>query len=101
VLVATALALLLAIIVYPKMVRSTRAANEASAIATMKEIGQAEMTYAATYPAIGFAESLGQLGGLDLRLSLFSHWSRYRCKDLVSFVLRAAAARRDRSTELL
>jgi hypothetical protein len=64
-LVVAALALMLTLVVWPRMIRSTRAANEASAVATMKEISQAEMTYAATYPAIGFAESLGQLGGLD------------------------------------
>lgn len=68
-LVATALAMLLAVILWPRMIRSTLAANEASAIITMKEIGQAEMTYAATYPAIGFAEGLDRLGGLDEQCS--------------------------------
>jgi type IV pilus assembly protein PilA len=65
VVAVAALAFTLALLVWPKMVRSTRAANEASAVITLKEIGQAEMIYAATYPAIGFAENLNQLGGLN------------------------------------
>jgi type IV pilus assembly protein PilA len=65
VLVAAALALLLALIVWPNWVRSNRAANEAAAIATIRDINQAEISFGATYPAIGFAESISQLGGLS------------------------------------
>lgn len=64
-LAALALALALALLIWPKFVRSKLAANEAAAVGTMKEISQAELTYAATYPASGFAEHIEQLGGRE------------------------------------
>ena len=63
---AIALALTLALLFWPKLVRSKMAANETVAVATMKDINQAELTYAATYPAVGFAAQIAELGGRDM-----------------------------------
>jgi hypothetical protein len=63
VLAALALMLAFALLLLPRLVRSNLAANEAAAIAISKEISQAELTYAATYPAIGFAASIDHLSG--------------------------------------
>jgi hypothetical protein len=39
------------------------AANEASAVGSVRTINTAQVTYASTYPSTGFASSLGYLGG--------------------------------------
>jgi hypothetical protein len=39
------------------------AANEASAVGSLRTINTAEVTYSSTYPQIGFAKDLATLGG--------------------------------------
>lgn len=48
---------------WPGFMRSRRAANEAAAVATLREIGRAEIAYSAAYPSVGFAKSLAELSG--------------------------------------
>ena len=62
-LIVVAIILIIAAIAIPNLLRSRIAANEASAVGTMRSINTAEVTYASTYPDIGFSASLTTLGG--------------------------------------
>jgi hypothetical protein len=44
------------------LLRSRIAANESSAVGSLRSINTAEVTYASTYPLIGFAPDLNTLG---------------------------------------
>jgi prepilin-type N-terminal cleavage/methylation domain-containing protein len=61
-LIVVAIILIIAAIAIPNLLRSRMAANEASAVGSLRTINTAEVTYATTYPTIGFA-GLGALGG--------------------------------------
>ena len=62
-LIVVAIILIIAAIAIPNLLRSRIAANEASAVGSMRTINTAEFTYASTYPDQGFATSLAVLGG--------------------------------------
>ncbi len=55
--------LIIAAIAIPNLLRARIAANEASAVLSIRTIVRAEVTYASTYPAIGYACSLTDLDG--------------------------------------
>jgi len=61
-LIVVAIILIIAAIAIPNLLRSRMAANEASAVGSLRTINTAEVTYSTTYPSIGFA-GLGALGG--------------------------------------
>jgi prepilin-type N-terminal cleavage/methylation domain-containing protein len=61
-LIVVAIILIIAAIAIPNLLRSRIAANEASAVGSLRTINTAEVTYASTYPAQGFAVALGTLG---------------------------------------
>jgi prepilin-type N-terminal cleavage/methylation domain-containing protein len=61
-LIVVAIILIIAAIAIPNLLRSRIAANEASAVGSLRTINTAEVTYASTYPAIGFALDLKTLG---------------------------------------
>jgi len=54
-LIVVAIILIIAAIAIPNLLRSRIAANEASAVGSLRTINTAEITYASTYPDIGFA----------------------------------------------
>jgi prepilin-type N-terminal cleavage/methylation domain-containing protein len=62
-LIVVAIILIIAAIAIPNLLRSRIAANEASAVGSLRTINTAEVTYASTYPLQGFATDLGTLGG--------------------------------------
>ena len=62
-LIVVAIILIIAAIAIPNLLRSRIAANEASAVGSLRTINTAQVTYASTYPAQGFATSLAILGG--------------------------------------
>ncbi len=62
-LIVVAIILIIAAIAIPNLLRSRMAANEASAVGSVRTINTAEVTYASTYPNKGFAASLDILGG--------------------------------------
>src|ERR1039457_5122704 len=62
-LIVVAIILIIAAIAIPNLLRSRIAANEASAGGSLRTINTAQVTYASTYPAQGFATSLAILGG--------------------------------------
>jgi len=59
------LILIIAAIAIPNLLRARMAANEGLAAVTVRSINTAQVTYRATYPAIGYARDLGSLGGAE------------------------------------
>ena len=62
-LIVVAIILIIAAIAVPNLLKARIAANEASAVSSVREIKTAEMLYYNAYPAIGYAVQLSQLGG--------------------------------------
>jgi prepilin-type N-terminal cleavage/methylation domain-containing protein len=61
-LIVVAIILIIAAIAIPNLLRSKIAANEASAVGSLRTINTTQVTYASTYPGTGFATSLATLG---------------------------------------
>ena len=61
-LIVVAIILIIAAIAIPNLLRSRMAANEASAVGSLRTINTAEVTFSTTYPSVGFA-ALAALGG--------------------------------------
>ena len=62
-LIVVAIILIIAAIAIPNLLRSRIAANEASAVGSVRSINTAEVTYSSTYPDVGFTTTSGELGG--------------------------------------
>jgi len=60
-LIVVAIILIIAAIAIPNLLRSRIAANEASAVGSLRTLNTAEITYNITYPNVGFACSLSSL----------------------------------------
>jgi type IV pilus assembly protein PilA len=61
-LIVVAIILIIAAIAIPNLMRSRIAANEASAVSSMRSINTAEIAYNATYSTIGYASTLPAMG---------------------------------------
>jgi type IV pilus assembly protein PilA len=61
-LIVVAIILIIAAIAIPNLLRSRMAANEASAVGSLRTINTAEVTFNSTY-GVGFANDLATLGG--------------------------------------
>lgn len=61
-LIVVAIILVIAAIAIPNLLHARIAANEASAVSSLRTINAAEITYASTYPDQGVAIALGTLG---------------------------------------
>ena len=61
-LIVVAIILVLAAIAIPSLLRSKISANEASAVASLRSINTAQVTYSVTYPSQGFSDDLAKLG---------------------------------------
>ena len=62
-LIVVAIILIIAAIAIPNLLRAREAANEASAVASVRTINTGEITYMSTYPTVGYAANLAVLGG--------------------------------------
>jgi type IV pilus assembly protein PilA len=62
-LIVVAIILIIAAIAIPNLLRARMAANESSAVASLRTLNTAEVTYNSTYPTIGFSPALSNLGG--------------------------------------
>jgi type IV pilus assembly protein PilA len=62
-LIVVAIILIIAAIAIPNLLRARMAANEASAVGSVRTTNTAEITYNTTYPTIGFSQTLTALGG--------------------------------------
>ncbi|MFI5089672.1 MAG: prepilin-type N-terminal cleavage/methylation domain-containing protein [Terriglobales bacterium] len=60
-LIVVAIILIIAAIAIPNLLRSRIAANEASAVGSLRTLNTAEITYNMTYPSVGFACALNAL----------------------------------------
>jgi type IV pilus assembly protein PilA len=63
-LIVVAIILIIAAIAIPNLLRARMAANESSAVASIRTINTGMITYNSTYPTVGFAASLTVLGGV-------------------------------------
>jgi type IV pilus assembly protein PilA len=61
-LIVVAIILIIAAIAIPNLLRSKMAANEASAVGSMRTINTAAITYSTTYPNVGYPAALSALG---------------------------------------
>ena len=62
-LIVVAIILIIAAIAIPNLMRSRMAANESSAVGSVRTINTAMVTYAAQFPDTGYAATLDALGG--------------------------------------
>jgi len=62
-LIVVAIILIIAAIAIPNLLRARMAANESSAVASVRTVTTAEVTYQTAYPSVGFATGLANLGG--------------------------------------
>jgi len=60
-LIVVAIILVIAAMAIPNLLRSKMSANEASAVSSMRTIATAQTTYAISYPADGYADTLTKL----------------------------------------
>ena len=61
-LIVVAIILIIAAIAIPNLLRARIAANEASAVASLRTINTAEVTYLTAYPTVGYSITLAALG---------------------------------------
>jgi type IV pilus assembly protein PilA len=61
-LIVVAIILIIAAIAIPNLLRARIAANEASAVASLRTINTAQVTYTMAYPTVGYAGALSNLG---------------------------------------
>src|ERR1700674_3481337 len=64
-LVVVAIILIVAAIAIPNLLQARVAANEASAVGSLRTINTAMITYNENYPTVGFAPTLAALGGTN------------------------------------
>ena len=62
-LIVVAIILIIAAIAIPNLLKSRMAANEASAVGSIRTLNTAQITFSNQCPAIGFSGTLGLLGG--------------------------------------
>ncbi len=62
-LIVVAIILIIAAIAIPNLLRARMAANESSAVASIRTVTTAEVTYQTAYPTIGYSPDLVSLGG--------------------------------------
>ena len=62
-LIVVAIILIIAAIAIPNLLRARLSANEASAASSVRQITRAEVAYSTSYPSVGYAASLAELGG--------------------------------------
>ncbi len=61
-LIVVAIILIIAAIAIPNLLRARIAANESSAVSSVRTINTAEVTYQSAYPTWGYADTLAKLG---------------------------------------
>jgi prepilin-type N-terminal cleavage/methylation domain-containing protein len=64
-LIVVAIILIIAAIAIPNLLRARIAANESSAVSSLRTINTAQVTYQTAYPTVGYASTLAILGPAD------------------------------------
>jgi type IV pilus assembly protein PilA len=62
-LIVVAIILIIAAIAIPNLLRARIAANESSAVAAIRTLNTAQISYNSSYPTVGYASTLGALAG--------------------------------------
>jgi len=62
-LIVVAIILIIAAIAIPNLLRARMAANESSAVASIRTVTTGQITYQSAYPTVGYAATLKALGG--------------------------------------
>ncbi|MGB9233543.1 MAG: prepilin-type N-terminal cleavage/methylation domain-containing protein [Terriglobales bacterium] len=62
-LIVVAIILIIASIAIPNLLQARVAANEASAVGSLRTINTAEISYYSSFPTVGFAPTIAALGG--------------------------------------
>ena len=62
-LIVVAIILIIAAIAVPSFLHSRMAANESAAVASLRTLNTAQISYNSAYPSVGFASTLGALAG--------------------------------------
>ena len=62
-LIVVAIILIIAAVAVPSFLRSRIAANESSAVASLRTLNSAQNSYNSTYPTVGYASTLTALSG--------------------------------------
>jgi prepilin-type N-terminal cleavage/methylation domain-containing protein len=62
-LIVVAIILIIAAIAIPSYLRARIAANESAAVASIRTLNSAQVSYNSAYPTVGFAATLAALGG--------------------------------------
>ena len=62
-LIVVAIILIIAAIAVPSYLRARIDANESAAVASLRTVNTAQITYTSSYPSVGFAGTLTALGG--------------------------------------
>jgi type IV pilus assembly protein PilA len=62
-LIVVAIILIIAAIAIPNLLRARMAANESSAVASIRTVTTGEITYQTAYPTVGYSKDLVSLGG--------------------------------------
>jgi type IV pilus assembly protein PilA len=97
-LIVVAIILIIAAIAIPNLLRSRIAANEASAVGSIRTINTSEVTYASTYPDQGFATlaalgpSAGGAGGTSTNAGLIDSVLASGTKSGYTFVILLGTA---------
>src|SRR3984885_6629270 len=63
-LIVVAIILIIAAIAIPNLLRARMAANESSAVASIRTINTGEITYNSAYPTVGYPAAPSALGGV-------------------------------------
>src|SRR5580765_3152295 len=61
-LIVVAIILIIAAIAIPNLLRARMAANESSAVSSIRTVNTAEITYNSTYPTTGYSTTMAALG---------------------------------------
>jgi len=64
-LIVVSIILIIAGIAIPNLLQARVAANEASAVSSIRTINTAEISYISNYPTVGYAPTLASLGGTN------------------------------------
>jgi type IV pilus assembly protein PilA len=62
-LIVVAIILIIAAIAIPNLLRARIAANESSAVASIRTLNTAQISYNSAYPTVGFSSTMGALAG--------------------------------------
>ncbi len=92
-LIVVAIILIIAAIAIPNLLRSRIAANEASAVGSIRTINTSEVTYASTYPGTGFSATMAALGSGGASPCVASSTSACLLDDVLANATTAGAAK--------